>query len=38
MVLVGFAAPERLLREFQFSLRADARKAGDVCAGHAKSC
>ncbi|OAJ51744.1 hypothetical protein A6V37_37200 [Paraburkholderia ginsengiterrae] len=38
MVFIGFAAPERFLREFQFALGADARKAGDMRAGHVKSC
>jgi hypothetical protein len=31
--LIGFTAPKRFLSEFQFALRADARKTEDMGAG-----
>jgi hypothetical protein len=34
---VGFSPPESLLSNLEFALRANARKTGDVSAGHAES-
>ncbi len=35
--VVRFSTPERFLSELEFAMRADARKTGNVSAGHAES-